>query len=674
MSTSKKSSGMTLFVANDGNDTWSGRISASNADATDGPFATLERARDEIRNIKQLGEIPEGGVTVELRGGVYQREQPFELSEEDSGNENAPVMYRAQQGEEVRLLGGKVVVGFEPVTDPAISERLSPEARDNVLQADLGTLGISDFGEVKGGGLEFFFEDKPMTLARWPNEGFVRIVDLVGGDPVDVRGTKGDKIGKFMYEGDRPKRWGEENDVWVHGYWFWDWSDQRHKVESIDAGRRIISVVPPYHGYGYRKGQWFYGLNILAELDVPGEWYLDREAGILYFWPPAPIEQGQPTVSVVDTLVKMENVAYVTFCGMTFEAARGTAITISGGTHNRIVGCTLRNLGSWAVNISGGSHNGVVGCDIYETGNGGITLSGGERKALSPAGHYAENNHIHHYGRWNRMYQSAISMSGVGNRASHNLIHNAPHMAIGFSGNDHLIEFNEIHSVCYESNDAGAMYSGRDWTMRGTIIRHNFLHHISGFEGRGCVGVYLDDMLCGTTIYGNLFYKVTRAAFIGGGRDCIVENNIFVDCNPALHIDARAMGWASYHVGTTMKERLLAMPYKEALWTGRYPKLVGIWEDEPAAPKGNIVARNISQGGRWDGVQDQARTYVTFEDNLVDEEPGFVETPPKSFQLRDDSQAYELGFKPIPIEKIGLYEDEERASWPVQHEVRQTSD
>ena len=210
--------------------------------------------------------------------------------------------------------------------------------------------------------------------------------------------------------------------------------------------------------------------------------------------------------------------------------------------------------------------------------------------------------------------------------------------------------------------------------MRGTVIRHNFLHHISGFEGRGCVGVYLDDMFCGTTIYGNLFYKVTRAAFIGGGRDCIVENNIFVDCKPALHIDARAMGWASYHVGTTMKERLLEMPYKEALWTGRYPKLVGIWQDEPAAPKGNIVARNISQGGRWDGVQDQARTYVTFEDNLVDEEPGFVETPPKSFQLRDDSPAYELGFKPIPIEKIGLYKDEERASWPVQHEVRQTPD
>ena len=666
MVTLKKSSGMTLFVANNGNDAWSGRLAAPNSTETDGPFATLERARDEIRKIKGAGEMPAGGVTVELLGGVYHREHPFELKAEDSGSFDAPVVYRARQGEEVRWVGGKAVTGFEPVTDPAILGRLAPEARDNVLQANLKTLGITDFGEVKGGGPELFFEDKPMMLARWPNEGFVKIVGLVGGDPVDVRGTKGDKIGKFMYEGDQPKQWVEEKDTWVHGYWFWDWADQRHKVESIDTEQRVISVAPPYHGYGYRVGQWFYGLNILAELDQPGEWYLDRETGVLYFWPPASIKDGQPTVSVIETLVKMEGVEHVTFRGITFEAARGTAIPISGGAHNRIVGCTLRNLGSWAVNISGGAHNGVVGCDIYETGNGGISLSGGDRQILEPAGHYAENNHIHHYGRWNRMYQPAISISGVGNRASHNLIHNAPHMALSFGGNDHLIEFNEIHSVCYESNDAGAIYSGRDWTMRGTVIRHNYLHHISGFEGRGCVGVYLDDMFCGTTIYGNLFYRVTRAAFIGGGRDNLVENNIFVDCQPSLHIDARAMGWAGYHVDTTMKERLLAMPYKEPPWSERYPELVNIWEDEPAAPKGNIVARNISQGGKWDGVRDEARRYVTFENNLVDKDAGFVEPPPGNFQLRDDSPAYGLGFKPIPIEKIGLYQDEQRASWPVQ--------
>jgi hypothetical protein len=242
MSAFGNSSELILFIANDGNDNWSGRIAVPNAARNDGPFATLERARDEIRKLKQAGEMPKGGVTVELHGGVYQREQPLELNEADSGTKDAPVVYRARRGEEVRLVGGRVVTGFQPVTDPAVLERLSPEARGNVFQADLKALGITDFGEVKRGGIELFFGDKPMTLARWPKEGFVRIVDLVGGDPVDVRGTKGDKIGKFMYEGDRPKRWVGEKDVWVHGYWFWDWSDQRHKVESIDTESRVISV------------------------------------------------------------------------------------------------------------------------------------------------------------------------------------------------------------------------------------------------------------------------------------------------------------------------------------------------------------------------------------------------------------------------------------------------
>ena len=513
-----------------------------------------------------------------------------------------------------------------------------------------------------------------MTLARWPNEGFVHIVAEAGGDKFDIRGRTGDRIGKWVYDGDRPKRWADENDVWVHGYWFWDWSDQRHKVKSIDTDTRVIEVEPPYHGYGYREGQWYYAFNVLAEIDSPGEWYVDRETGILYFWPPAPIDSGPAVASLLPTMVTMNDVSYVTLRGMIIEAVRGTAITMTGGTQNRIVGCTLRNIGGSAISVSGGTEHGISGCDMYQMGGGGISLSGGDRKTLTPGGHLAENNHIHHYGRWYRMYRSAISLNGVGNRASHNLIHNAPHMAIGFSGNDHVIEFNEINRVCYESNDAGAMYAGRDWTMRGTVIRHNYLHHISGFRGDGCVGGYLDDMWCGTRIYGNLFYRVTRAAFIGGGRDNVVENNLFVDCEPALHIDNRAQGWAGYHVGTTMKERLDAMPYKQPPWSTRYPELVNLWEDEPAAPKGNKVVRNVSVGGVWDEVDERARKYQTIEDNLVDGDPGFV-TPERigagrepratDFALKPDSAAFAADFKALPLDRMGLLNDESRAHRPV---------
>jgi hypothetical protein len=636
-----------FFVSPQGSDAYPGTKAQ--------PFKTLEAARDAVRKVDHNDKI-----AVWLRAGAYELGETLHLTNEDSGSAGKEVVYRAWPGEEVRIVGGKRIEGWRPVTDQAILNRLVPEARGKVLQTDLKAAGLTDYGQVKNGGIELFFEDKPMTLARWPNEGFVKIVDLVEPGTVNVRGTKGSKIGKFMYKGDRPKRWTEENDVWVHGYWFWDWSDERQKVESIDTEKRIISVVPPYHHYGYRIGQWFYAMNILAELDMPGEWYLDRQTGILYFWPPTPIENTHAVVSMLDTLVNLTNVSHVAIEGVIFEACRGTAVVMRDCTQAKIAGCVLRNVGGSAVRVDGGKKDAVASCDIYGTGSGGISLRGGDRASLTGAGHVAENNHIHDYGRWNRMYTPAISLNGVGNRAAHNLIHDAPHMAIGFGGNDHVIEFNEIHHVCMESNDAGAMYAGRDWTMRGTVIRYNYLHDITGFRDKGCVGVYLDDMFCGTMIYGNVFYRVTRAAFIGGGRDCTVSNNLFVDCKPALHIDARAMGWASSHVDTTMTQRLKAMPYTSDLWRQRYPKLVNILKDEPAAPKGNLVAHNVSYGGQWDGVYKQARPYVTFEDNLVDKDPGFKGTPPETFELREDSPAYKIGFKPIPFEKIGLQSDKYR--------------
>jgi hypothetical protein len=667
---------VTYYVAADGNDAWSGTLPESNATRDDGPFATLARARDMVRQIKQeRGSVP-GGVTVVVRGGTYVLDEPLEFTAEDSATGDSPISYHAAPGESVRLLAGKLVADWQPVTEADVLDQLDEGARGQVWQADLRALGITDFGSPSGGGIELFFNGRPMTVSRWPNEGFATIANVLGATECDVRGTKGCVEGIFEYEGDRPGRWVAERDPWVHGYWFWDWSEQRHPIKSIDPERRVIEVQPPYHGYGYRRGQWFYAFNLLSEIDQPGEWYVDRERGVLYFWPPSPVEQGEAIVSVLPTMVTIKDVSHVTCRGFTFEAARGTAITMSGGAENRIIGCTIRNVGGWAVTVSGGRGHGVVGCDMYQMGAGGISLGGGDRTTLTPAGHFAENNHIHHYARVQRVYQAGIQLAGVGNRAAHNLIHDAPHMGMGFGGNDHLIEFNEIHNVCTESNDAGAIYTGRNWTMRGTIIRHNYLHHISGFRGHGCVGVYLDDMFCGTEISGNLFYRVTRAAFIGGGRDCLVANNLFVDCSPALHIDARALGWAHDHSDQWIKEgrekgTLSGIRYQDSPYRERYPELVNILAEEPAAPRGNRVLRNVSFGGRWADIEGAAQKYQTLENNLVDVDPRFA-TPdrigegrqprPTDFALRPDSPAWDVGFEALPLDRIGLYEDEHRAS------------
>lgn len=682
--TSAQGEQVTFYVAMDGNDAWSGKLETPNATKTDGPFATLARARDAIRQTKKEGGVPKEGAKVVVRDGTYSVDHPLEFAAEDSGTKDAPISYEAAHGETVRLLGGKVVSTWDRVTGSEVLNMLVESARGKVMAADLKAVGITDFGSPSGGGIELFFNGEPMTVSRWPNEGFVPVVNVLGKTERNVRGTKGCAEGIFEYEGDRPTRWLKEKDAWVHGYWFWDWAEQRHKIKSIDKEKRTIEVQPPYHGYGYRKGQWFYAFNLLSEIDHPGEWYVDRDAGVLYFWPPSPVEDGEAIVSVLPTMVTMKDVSHVTLRGFTIEALRGTAITMSGGTENRVVGCTIRNVGGWAVRVSGGTGHGVVGCDMYRMGGGGIALSGGNRTMLTPAGHFAENNHVHHYARVKRVYQPGITLQGVGNRAAHNLIHNAPHMGMGFGGNDHVIEFNEMHSVCYESNDAGAIYTGRNWTMRGTVIRHNYLHHINGFRGRGCVGVYLDDMFCGTEISGNLFYRVTRAAFIGGGRDCAVTNNLFVDCNPSLHIDARALGWAHGHADMWIKEgrekgTLSGIRYKEPPYSERYPELVNILDEEPAAPRGNRVFCNVSFGGKWDGVHGSARKYQAIENNHVDADPHLA-TPDRigegkqpravDFALKSDSPAWAIGFKKLPLDRIGLYEDDDRASWPVIHKVR----
>jgi hypothetical protein len=528
-----RAAGLRLYVSTNGNDAWSG--------ARDTPFATLERARDAIRALKQAGGLPQGGVTVEIRGGTYELGRPFELTAEDSGSDGAPIVYRARPRERVRLAGGRLVTGFEPVRDPAVLGRLEEAARGHVLQANLRALGITDLGEVASENpLELFFQDKPMTLARWPNESFATILDVVEKDGHQIHGIPGSTVGKFTYEGDRPLRWKGEKDVWLHGYWFWDWSDEYEKVESIDTQERVIALAPPYHAYGYRAGQRFYALNILAELDSPGEWYVDHDTGVLYFWPPGPIEEGRPTISTLPGLISMKNTSHVIFRGLTLEVCRGQAVSIEGGTGNRILDCTIRNTGGGGVGIYGGTLNGVAGCEIYQVGDSGVRLSGGDRQTLTPAGNYAEDNHIHHISRLHRTYRPGVGVDGVGQRVAHNLIHDGPHNAILLGGNDHVIEFNEIHDVCQETGDVGAFYMGRDWTARGTVIRYNYFHDISGPGMYGAMAVYLDDAASGITVFGNVFYKAAAAAFIGGGRDNLVENNVFVDCSPAVHVDARA--------------------------------------------------------------------------------------------------------------------------------------
>jgi hypothetical protein len=662
---------MNLYVSPNGNDSWSGRLASPNRTRTDGPFATLERARDAIRALKKQGGLPDGGVIVWLRGGTYTQLTPFELTAEDSGTPQSPITYSAYRNEQVRLVGGKRVTGWKPVTDATVLRKLPSEARGKALVADLRAQGITDFGQMlrRGfgssaavpAGLELFYNGKPMPLARYPNEGWLKI----SATPAGQQG------GRFTCEDPRLRRWTEAKDVWVHGYWTWDWADSYERVVSIDAEKGEIVTAEPHGVYGYTPGKRFRVLNLLEELDAPGEWYLDRESGLLYFYPPDD-GAGEAMVSLTEKpLITLNGVSHLRIERMTFEVCRATGIEMRGGQQNIIAGCTFRNIGTVGVVIDGGTRHKVVSCDFMDLGDGGIQVSGGDRNTLTPCKHEVLNCLFTRYSRWSRTYRPAVLVNGVGVRVAHCLMYDAPHNAILFGGNDHLFEYNEVHHVCTETGDAGAFYIGRDFTQRGTVIRYNYFHDIGkSLQAETFVdvmAVYLDDCASGITIFGNVFYKAGRAAMIGGGRDNTVENNIFVECEPSVHVDARGLGWASFWFDgrdSTLMDRLKAVPYQQPPWSERYPELVNILNDEPAVPKGNRIIRNISVGGRWIDLYDKLTDkIVTMRDNIIDGDAG-VEVTAKGIRLRKDSPAFKLGFQPIPLEKIGLYRDAYRKRLP----------
>ncbi|HXK92288.1 MAG TPA: right-handed parallel beta-helix repeat-containing protein [bacterium] len=643
-----------IYVAPDGSDQWSGQRPDPNSDHTDGPFATLSRARNAIRYLRETGLPAHADVTVFIRGGVYLLPETFELTEIDSGSENHPITYCNYQNETVRITGGKEVKGWKPLKNPEILARLEESARDHVLVTDLKISNITEYGRFSPWGfsgikdpvsLELFFQNQPMPLARWPNEGWAKIA----GVPAGPTG------GRFTYEGDRPSRWLNAEDIWLHGYWSWDWADSYVQVKSIDPGQREIITAEPHGIYGYTEGKRYYALNLLEELDQPGEWYLDRSLGLLYFWPPAPLEDNPVYISLLEEpLFAFRNASHIVLSWLEFQHTRGNAVVIEGGAHNRLIHCTLQNIGQYAVQITGGQDHGVQDCEIGYTGGGGLILNGGDRLTLTPGNHYAANNHIHHFGRWVHTYRPAIQVDGVGQRVSHNLIHDAPHTALALAGNEHIIEFNEIHHVCLETSDAGALYIGRDWTQRGMIIRHNYFHDLGGGDVNA---VYLNDWTSAAKVFGNIFYKAKRGVLIGGGRDNLIENNIFVDCEPAVHVDARGLSWAKHFfdgTDTTLTDRMNEVHYSQPPYSERYPELLTLYSDEPAIPKGNVIRRNICIGGRWidllDGLTDAV---VTIQDNWTGSDPGFMDLDNQDFRLKPDSPVLQAGFQPIPIDQIG---------------------
>ncbi len=566
------------------------------ADGVRQPVATLARARDVVRELRRAGKLPEGAV-IHLYAG-YDLLEPVVFGPEDAGTQAAPLIIQGGPDDKPVLRGGPTLHGFVPY-------------KGKILQCDLKAQGLGDrdFNQL-------FFRGERMPLARTPN---LDPEDIHGGTWAHaLDGVASRPKREFRYGTDiDPSKWANPGEAIIGVFCRFDWRWNWKRVKAVDLQRKTIEFTNDAT-YEITIGDRYFVKNVFEELDAPGEWYLDRKAGIVYFWPPTDGQlpgpgvggehHGDVSVAISPSLLKFTNTAFITVQGMTLEGCTDTGVVFENSTDCRLEGCEIRGTGGWGATIEGGQRNVVFGCDVHHVGKGGISVAGGDRKTLARGENRAENNVIHHNGVFEKTYNTGINLNGVGNAATHNLIYDTPHAGLVFGGNDNLLEYNIVHHTNLQSTDTGGVYScPRDWTARGTIVRYNIWHDIGGFGKRsswspvqdGMVhyeyphftwGIYLDDPTSGNLVYGNILYQVPICGLHNhGGRDNTFANNILVDC-PAFQAGMLATNWESW-------PRILKLFHEYAgpgsPYLDHYPKLREYRDERPEAMTGLSFDHNI---------------------------------------------------------------------------------
>lgn len=593
-------------------------------------------------------------VNLRLAAGTYRLVTPLSLRWVE-GTMSKVRLDISGVGVKTVLSGAAMVTHWRAVATGEALTRVTPAAQGQVRVADVSGLALSlgSSAPPRGFGLtirptltEVFYRNAPQPLAAWPNSGYGRVMRSVELPAADKK--------TFAVAGRMVREWQNEPDLQVFGYWFWDWAAQTYRIASRDVAANVMVLDGAGSSFGIKNGQRLRVENALIELDMPGEWYLDRTDAKLYFWPPKALRDDEVEISVLSTLLNIDSSHNVTVRDMVLEKTRGDAVVVKQSRDVVLDRVTIRHTGNRALIIEGGARCGVRNSVIEDTGEGGVALSGGNRQTLEPAGHFVTRNVIRRFSRLVKTSRYAVELAGVGQAVEGNTMSDAPHIAILFTGNDHRILGNEIFDVVKETGDAGAIYAGRDFTARGTVIEDNFLHDIRPYsDKREVKGVYLDDQVSGMVVRRNIFARVQQPVVIGGGRDNVVEDNVFYESSPAIYLDARGLKWqreATLDPKGALQTGLNAVPYLGDLYAKRYPNLPKIRQDDIGAPKYNIARRNVVVNGKPFWVEKAAEAGIDLGGLTEQSEEVFAIPPPiggrmrrEDFRLQSESMVLKAG-------------------------------
>ena len=685
------------YVSVEGNDNWSGTLPAPNAEATDGPFAGIGQASKVIAGLKASGRLPEH-VTVFLRAGRYPVEKPIQFGPADS----APVTYAAYPGETPILDGGRRIEGWTVETV-------------NGTQA-----WVAEVPEVADGKWHFrqlFVNGRRRSRARLPKEGRYRIAE-VPGMPLPS-GWDAARYTRFRLGDGEMKAWRNLTDVEIVAFHFW--IDERFPVADFDEETQMITTArgsraPLVEAFGDKLAPCFIE-NVFEALTEPGEWYLDRPAGKLYYIP-LPGEEMETTevfapkvrqiLRLVGDPASNRYVQFLRFEGLTFQHtdwvqpgadigeevrldadrsvsrySRGNdagcsqaacdvpgAIYMSGVRNCAVEDCRIANIGWYGVELGDGSHGvRIVGNEIFDLGAGGVKINGAawnEPIHLQTGNNRVTDNHIHECGRVFHCGIGVLSMHSFGNAISHNHIHDLYYSGISCGwvwgyrpsiSRDNMIEKNHIHDVGQGLlSDMGGIYTLG--VQPGTVLRGNLIHDVEKLNyGAWCI--YPDEGSSHMLIENNVCFRTNGEVFHQHyGRENIVRNNIF-----AFGADSvAAHGRADLQHKAFSFERNIFITDARPIFKGGYSARLE-WKNLRSDLNllWDVSGASLSFTDRDTTVDLDGWRALGHDRHSVPADPKCRDPQGGDFTLAPDSPAItELGFEPIDISDVGPRPKEQR--------------
>lgn len=615
--------------------------------------------------------IPEGGIIVKLLPGTYNLATQFSLEQRwEKGTPTKPIVIRGSGTDQTIIDGSTPIRVWRRVTRDS---RISGDLQRRLYVADLRQHRVGTFTSFQRKGFpydtqttypELIYRGKRMTVAQYPNgKAWLTVGEGHNGDNQSMESSIPASRG-----------WTNAQDAWTYGYLSNQWADSYEKISSVANGR--VNFAAPVH-YGIASGQRFRFVNILQELDAPGEYFIDRAAMKVYFYPPATGFQNSVSITGVnDMLIKLADCEYTTVEDLTIQNTRGSAIEVHRGTDVAIRNVVVKNTGLDGIRLRNGTNHIIDSCKFSAIAETPVWVLGGDRLTLTPSGHEVTNNEMTDFSQVCRSHKPGIRVEGVGHLISQNSIYRAPGMGLFVLGNDNIIEKNHLRYLCFDNDDAGAIYIGQNPTFLGNVIRNNLIEdlprrHATILDNK-VNAIYLDDFTCGTQVYDNVIRRADMGIQLGGGSQNMIWNNVFDDCRLGVQLDARGTSWnSSWFTNGRIAQRCAEVGLGTGVYAAAYPDMNDyLTVGNPAIPRNNRMERNVVDAGTalvfFDGiinsdVDDPSEAFITL-DNYYGANAGFVNSASNNFQVIPNSDADFIGFQSIDLSDVGAQVNGKRLS------------